>query len=77
MAPDISKCLESRESKEGGSSPDELHQYKNHLKKIYGAKTIVNFGAAENYIESFTIVCLGPISNLYFLQSSPSGELLS
>ena len=36
----------------GGSSPDELHQYK-PSEKIYSAKTIVNFGAAENYIESF------------------------
>ena len=36
----------------GGSSPAELHQYK-PSEKIYGAKTIVNFGAAEKYIESF------------------------
>ena len=36
----------------GGSLPDELHQYK-PSERIYGAKAIVNFGAAENYIESF------------------------
>lgn len=38
--------------KSGGLSPNELHQYK-PSEKIYGAKTITSFGAAENYIESF------------------------
>lgn len=48
----------------GGSSPDELHQYK-PSEKIYGAKTIVNFGAAENYIESFANSLSWSTSNLF------------
>lgn len=35
-----------------GLSPIELHQYK-PSEKIYSPKTIINFGAAKNYIESF------------------------